>query len=122
MHDTPPDHRDDEPSVRTRLVQEFDIFRSGTEKHAKRVHWWVQALGGALVALIAVCVKVGFFLSDVAHKDQMQAVESRQLVVETKLDMLIRMQEQQGEQMKAVAKTVKAPVVLPLEERQLQVK
>jgi len=115
----PSHYRDDEPTGRTKLVQEFDIFRDGAEKKAKRLHWWLQAVGGALVALVVVGIKVGFYLADVAHKedirtisDRLEVTERRQLVVDTKLDMLM-------DQMTAVAKTVRAPVIVKPEETKL---
>lgn len=113
---------DDEITSRTRLVQDverrsYDLESrlQRAEKTGKRVSWWVQAVGGALVALLVVAVKFGLYLSGIAHTDQMQAIENRQLVVETKLDMVLKHMEHQDEQMTAVAKTVKAPVLLPPE-------
>jgi hypothetical protein len=123
-YDTPPD---DEVTGRTRLVNdverrqyEQDSRMGRIEKAGKRHSWWVQLLWGAFVAFGFGLVKVGLYMSDVAHVSEVQAIASRQLVVETKLDMMMQMMQAQGEQMKAVAKTVKAPVVLPLEERQLE--
>lgn len=113
---------DEEVTTRTRLVQDverrsYDLETriQRAEKAGKRVSWWVQCVGGALVALLVVAVKFGLYLSNIAHTDQMQAIENRQLVVETKLDMVLKHMEHQDEQMTAVAKTVKAPVLLPPE-------
>lgn len=105
MNDRAKSFRDDEEvTSRTKLVQEFDIFRDGSDKRIKRVHWWVQALGGFLVALIVVGIKVGFFLSDVAHREEVDAMRLQMARYEVGQQYLI-------EQVREIARAAHAPVL-----------
>jgi hypothetical protein len=108
QHDTPPD---DEVTGRTRLVNEVerrsyehDTRLGRLEKLRRRHGWWVQAAWGVLAALAFFVVKAVLFVDSVATKDQLRELQARQLIVETKLDMLIQ-------QSQVTAKAVKAPVI-----------
>lgn len=81
--------RGDEPTGRTRLVQEFDIFRDGAEKHAKRSKMWMQILGGLCLSGFLAGLAVPSYIMKVAHTAEQTAMQTRLTVVETKLDLLL---------------------------------
>lgn len=101
---SPLHNRDDEPTGRTKLVAEFDIFRDVTERNAKRWRFWLQLVGGALVALVVAGIKVGIYMSGIAHKEQVDAMLTRMAVYE-------KGQQDLADQVREIARTVHAPVL-----------
>lgn len=101
-------NRDDELTGRTRLVQEFDIFRSGAERKAKRAQWWMQFLGGTIIGtaagIVVLIFKVATFAANVGHKDVEDDLRLRMAVYE-------KGQQDIAEQMKEIARAVHAPVL-----------
>lgn len=114
------------PTRRTKLVQEFDVFRDGSEKRlqrveakAKRVHWWAQAVGGLIVAVAVCLVRLGFYLNDMASAKDVAAVSMRLTAQETRtVDMQTQMQ-MFSDQLREIARAVHAPVVVPPAETKL---
>lgn len=108
------------PTRRTKLVQEFDVFRDGSEQRlkrveakAKRARWWLQALGGAVAAVFLAGVWVARYTADLAHEHDVAALATRLTVQETRtVDMQTQVQLV-ADQVREIARTVHAPVVVP---------
>lgn len=90
-----------------------------SELAIKRIKFWVQTALGVTSAVAIGTFAIAKWMSGVAHKDEVQVVATKMIIIETKVDLMTRMMELQADQSEKIARAVKAPLVVQPEQIRL---
>jgi cell division septal protein FtsQ len=74
---------------RTRLIRENTKRIETAERQAKRLHFWLQLIGGLVVGVFVAGMITAKYASTIAHISDVTGLRDRVAVMEAKIDIIL---------------------------------